>query len=72
MKTKSNPSNQTTKDNFLGGAINLEQPKTGFRSSMDAVFLAASIPAQEKQKVLELGCGVGAVLMCLGARVPNL
>lgn len=72
MKSKSNPPNQTTMDNFLGGAINLEQPKTGFRSSMDAVFLAASIPAQEKQKVLELGCGVGAVLMCLGARVSNL
>lgn len=63
---------QTTQDGFLGGRVNLLQPKNGFRSSMDAVFLAAAIPAQKTQKILELGCGVGAVLMCLGARISNL
>jgi tRNA1Val (adenine37-N6)-methyltransferase len=63
---------QTTQDGFLGGRVNLLQPKNGFRSSMDAVLLAAAIPAQKTQKILELGCGVGAVLMCLGARISNL
>ena len=41
---------QTTQDGFLGGRVNLLQPKNGFRSSMDAVFLAAAIPAQKTQK----------------------
>ena len=63
---------QITQDGFLGGRVNLLQPKNGFKSSMDAVFLAAAIPAQKTQKILELGCGVGAVLMCLGARVNDL
>jgi len=63
---------QITQDGFLGGRVSLLQPKNGFRSSMDAVFLAAAIPAQKSQKILELGCGVGAVLMCLGARVSDL
>jgi tRNA1(Val) A37 N6-methylase TrmN6 len=61
-----------TKDAFLGGRIQAFQPKIGFRSSMEAVFLAASIPAKENQAILELGCGAGVVLMCLNCRVPNL
>ena len=63
---------QTTLDGFLGDRVSILQPMHGFRSSMDAVFLAASIPAQKTQKILELGCGVGVVLMCLGARVNDL
>jgi len=61
-----------SKDAFLGGRIQVLQPKVGFRSSMEAVFLAASVPAMKNQAILELGCGAGVVLMCLNYRIPNL
>ena len=39
-----------TKDAFLGGRIQVLQPKVGFRSSMEAVFLAASDARNEKSR----------------------
>lgn len=63
---------QITQDDFLGGAIQLYQPAKGYRAGVDPVLLAATIPAQAGQSVLELGCGVGAVSLCLGCRVVDL
>jgi tRNA1(Val) A37 N6-methylase TrmN6 len=34
------------------------------------VFLAAAIPAEPHQLVLDIGCGTGAASLCLAARVP--
>lgn len=62
----------TTEDSFLGGKITLRQPVRGYRAGPDAVLLAASVPAQTGDSVLELGCGVGAALLCLNARVSGL
>ena len=62
----------TTTDGFLGGQINIEQPRNGFRSGIDAVLLAAAVPAKSGESVLELGCGAGAASLCLAARVPGL
>jgi tRNA1(Val) A37 N6-methylase TrmN6 len=67
-----NRQNNTTLDAFLGGALNVLQPKAGYRAATDPVFLAASIPARAGQSVLELGCGVGVAMLCLGRRVPGL
>ncbi|WP_380054687.1 tRNA1(Val) (adenine(37)-N6)-methyltransferase [Falsihalocynthiibacter sp. SS001] len=61
-----------TNDSFLGGKLTLKQPAVGYRAGPDAVLLAASVPAQSSESVLELGCGVGAALLCLNARVPGL
>jgi tRNA1(Val) A37 N6-methylase TrmN6 len=36
------------------------------------VLLAAFVPARAGDTVLELGCGVGTALLCLGRRVPGL
>ena len=63
---------QLTMDDFLGGVVKLLQPAAGYRAATDPVFLAASCPARAGQSVLELGCGAGAVLICLAARVPDL
>ncbi len=59
-------------DAFLGGALHLWQPKRGYRAGVDPVLLAASVPAQAGQSVLDLGCGAGAAVLCLGTRVPGL
>ena len=61
-----------TEDAFLGGRLRLRQPRKGFRSGMDAMLLAASIPARPGESALELGCGAGAAILALGARVPGL
>ena len=59
-------------DAFLGGRVNLWQPRRGYRAGVDPVLLAACVPAEAGQKVLDLGCGVGAASLCLAARVPGL
>ncbi|MDW3182513.1 tRNA1(Val) (adenine(37)-N6)-methyltransferase [Roseobacter sp.] len=61
-----------TRDAFLGGRLHLYQPRLGYRAGVDPVLLAASVPAQAGQSVLDLGCGVGAAALCLAARVPGL
>lgn len=62
----------TTCNDFLNGRLSIRQPASGYRAGVDAVILAASVPAKAGQSVLELGCGVGTAILCLGARVPDL
>ncbi len=59
-------------DGFLDGRLKIAQPLGGYFSGADAVMLAAACPARSGQSVLELGCGVGVALLCLGHRVPDL
>lgn len=61
----------TTHDDFLGGRTVIEQPAEGYRSAMDPVLLAASVPDVAKGRVLDLGTGVGTALLCFGARVSG-
>jgi len=61
-----------TDDAFLGGKLSLLQPRTGYRAGVDPVLLAAAVPAKSGQSVLDLGCGVGAAMLCLHARVSGL
>ena len=62
----------TTVDAFLGGRINVVQPRGGHRAGSDAVFLAAAVPARADERVLDVGSGVGVAGLCLLARVPLL
>lgn len=61
-----------TDDAFLGGRLQLWQPKSGYRAATDPVLLAASVAAKPGQSVLDLGCGAGTASLCLGARVAGL
>jgi tRNA1Val (adenine37-N6)-methyltransferase len=59
-------------DKFLSGRLRLLQPLKGYRAATDPVLLAAAVPAQPGDRVLDLGCGAGAASLCLGFRVPGL
>ena len=61
-----------TADTFLGGQVRVDQPVAGFRSGLDAVMLAAAVPAMPGQSALELGSGAGTATLCLAARVSGL
>jgi hypothetical protein len=60
-----------TEDRLLGGRIRLNQPAAGYRVAIDPVFLAAAVPAEPHQLVLDVGCGAGGAMLCLAARVPH-
>jgi tRNA1Val (adenine37-N6)-methyltransferase len=62
----------TTEGHLLGGRIQYRQPATGFRSGIEPVLLAATVPARGGEHVLEAGTGAGAALLCLAARVPGV
>jgi tRNA1(Val) A37 N6-methylase TrmN6 len=57
-----------TEDGFLNGRLKLLQPRRGFRAGLDAVMLAAAIPARAGETALELGAGVGTASLCLAWR----
>ncbi len=56
---------------LLGGRVRLRQPAKGYRAGMDAALLAAAVAAEPGQRVIEAGCGAGAVLMQIAARRPD-
>ena len=59
-------------ETFLDGRVRVTQPETGFRSGLDAVMLAAAVPATTGAQALELGAGAGTASLCLKARVPGV
>ncbi|WP_395017298.1 tRNA1(Val) (adenine(37)-N6)-methyltransferase [Dongia sp.] len=59
-------------DSLLDGRVEVAQPADGYRVAVDAVLLAAAVDAPEGGSVLDLGCGVGSVGLCLAWRRPDL
>jgi tRNA1Val (adenine37-N6)-methyltransferase len=57
---------------LLGGRVVHAQRPDGHRTGIEPVLLAASIPAAPGTRVLEGGCGSGAGLLCLAARVGGV
>ena len=68
----SSPENSFTDDRLLGGRVQIRQPANGYRVAVDPVLLAAAVSTKSGQHVLDAGCGTGAALFCLAARVPGL
>jgi len=63
---------EITEGFLLGGRVSYAQPRTGYRTGIEPVLLAAGVPAKRGERVLEAGCGAGAGLLCLAARVPGI
>lgn len=63
---------------LLRGQVTVMQPREGFRASLDSVLLAvAALPyAQIHQghpvRILEMGCGVGSVSLCIASKNKNI
>ncbi len=60
-----------TENTVMGGRVKLLQPRRGYRIAVDAVLLAAAADVKPGEEVLDLGAGVGAVGLCIAARVPG-
>jgi tRNA1(Val) A37 N6-methylase TrmN6 len=60
-----------TENTVMGGRVTLLQPRRGYRIAVDAVLLAAAVDASTGDRILDLGAGVGAVGLCIAARVAG-
>src|SRR5690242_18206653 len=65
-------SSGVTDDTLLGGKVKFRQPASGYRAAIDPVLLAAAVPDAAKGRVLDLGCGAGAAMLCLARRREDL
>jgi tRNA1(Val) A37 N6-methylase TrmN6 len=63
---------EITEDRFLGGRVLVRQRRDGFRAGLDAVMLAAAVPAIPGDEVLELGSGAGTASLCLASRIAGV
>ena len=63
---------EVTEDAFLGGKLQLRQPKSGHRAGHDAMLLAAATPACPGDRVVDFGAGVGAAGLAVATRVTGL
>jgi tRNA1(Val) A37 N6-methylase TrmN6 len=61
-----------TDDTLLGGKVKFRQPASGYRAAIDPVLLAAAVPDAVQGRVLDLGCGAGAAMLCLARRREDL
>ncbi len=57
---------------LLAGRVRYWQDRAGYRTGIEPVLLAAACPARPGERVLELGTGAGAALLCLAARVQGV
>ncbi len=63
---------ETSTDLFLGGRIEVLQPKRGHhRSGLEATLLASSVPAETNGLVIDAGAGAGVVGLGVAARCPG-
>ncbi|MGI9419088.1 MAG: tRNA1(Val) (adenine(37)-N6)-methyltransferase [Geminicoccaceae bacterium] len=60
-----------SEDALLGGKVRFFQPESGYRVAVDPIFLAAAVPAEAGEQILDVGAGTGAAMLCLAARFPT-
>ena len=61
-----------TADSFFNGRLQVLQEKDGYRFSLDAVIVSASVEPKRGDTVLDLGTGCGIIAMLLAFRHPDV
>lgn len=73
MSTNPSALSQTTCDGFLDNSFHVIQPrKGGHRSGLDAVLLAATVPADATGRLADFGSGCGVAGMAVAQRCPHV
>lgn len=62
---------ETTLDSLLGGKVQITQPKEGFRTCIDSIFLAAFVHPKKEARVLDAGAGCGPISLLLPFFFPD-
>lgn len=57
---------------LLNGCVKLQQSQDGLRASMDSVLLASAVTAKSSDHILDMGCGTGAVGLCVNERLQDV
>lgn len=65
------PPGYATDGTLLDGRVKFRQPAKGYRVAIDPILLAAAVPAEADERVLDLGSGAGAAALCLATRVVD-
>ncbi len=63
---------EISRDGLLGGRVTILQPAGGYRTAIDPVLLAAAVPVQPGETVLDAGSGTGAAALALAARLEGV
>ena len=50
----------------------MTQPRNGYRAGQDPILLAATCQINPGQSLMDLGCGVGTLGLCVQARVAGV
>jgi len=61
-----------TDDTFLNGHLTVNQPRDGYRFSIDAVLLADFVQCKDGQMIIDLGTGCGIIALMLAIRHPGV
>ncbi len=72
MQVLATPLEDTTDDSLYRGRVLLRQPKGGYRFGSDAALLAACLRADSGQTIVDMGCGVGALMLGAAVRLPSV
>jgi tRNA1Val (adenine37-N6)-methyltransferase len=64
--------NSLTTDTFFDGRIQIKQPRSGYRFSIDSVILAYHAQPRPDDKVVDLGTGCGIIPLILAYRDATL
>ncbi len=57
---------------LLNGQVTVKQPENGYRTAIDPIMLAAACHPHPDDHIVDLGCGVGTIGLCLNHFDPGM
>jgi tRNA1Val (adenine37-N6)-methyltransferase len=63
---------EETLDEILNGGLRVFQAKRGYRFSLDSILLTHFVSFKSINRVIDIGCGNGIILLILAKRYPDI